>query len=592
MDSSYYYLKNEDSVRFFKTNSRAITFTNKINDSTGKATAYWDRGQFYYYFGVMDSAYFYFDKAQKGFARIGNKKRAGQLLLNMAVIQGYYKNYTGSEILLSEAINDLKDQGANKSLYFAYNNLGTLSRNLKEFERSVIYYKKAEEYLKEVDDANEYPSLWNNLGLVYTTNGEYKKALDYYTKGLKAQRKLKSEDVDLEIKAMLIDNRAYAKQNLLDTIGIYEEYLEALMIREDQELYAGQSMSYIHFSEYFILKGDTSNAISLALKSKMVADKINATENYLESLKLLADIDLDKALDYTKEYIKLSDSLYFVERGIRNKLARIRFETDEYINETKTLNQRIFRISTITGIIIIFLILISIIVYQRSRNRLFRQKEEAGKEIYKLILNQQQFFEDGREKERLNISRELHDGVLGQLFGLRLSLDILNEDDSKESKQKRKNYIEEIAKVAKEIRNISHKLNVSSFVTVNFKVILEELVNQQKVHGLRVNFEIDEEINWDKISDDIKINIYRILQEALTNINQHANAQLLKISILRRQNTMYLTIADDGVGFSSDKAIGIGIKNMKSRCKSIGADFALSSKLTVGTKISISVKIK
>ncbi len=591
LDTSYFYLKQRDSTLFFKANTKSINFTKKLNDSLGIANSYWDRGQFYYYTDVMDSAYFYFDKAQKGFSRIGNKKRAGQLLLNMAVIQEDYKNYTGSEILLSEAIYNLKDVGANKSLYFAYNNLGTLSRNLKEFDRSLLYYEKAEEYLREIDIVSEYPSLWNNIGVVHISNKQYNDAFDYFSKGLNAQRKLNNEGVDLEIKAMLIDNRAYAKQNLLDTLGIYEEYQEALKIREDQELYAGQSMSYLHLSEYFILKGDTSKAIRLAHKSKLIAEKISATENYLQSLKYLSDIDLENALDHSKDYIKLSDSLYFAERGIRNKLARIRLETDEYINETKTLNQRIFKISTITAVIILFLILISIILYQRSKNKLLSQKEEASKEIYKLISNQQEFFQNGREKERLKISRELHDGVLGKLFGLRISLDILNEDDSKESKNKRKTYITEIANVAKEIREISHKLSETSFVEVGYKVILEELINQQEVYNLIIDFEMDHSIDWDNVGSDVKINIYRILQEALTNINKHSKAQKVNISIFQKQNILNVTIEDDGVGFEGDLTIGIGIRNMKSRCKSIGADFSITSKLKEGTKISISVKI-
>jgi len=591
LDSSYHYLKTGDSVLFFKTNSAAINITEKLNDTLGNATAFWDRGQFYYHSDVMDSAYFYYDKAQKKFAGIGNKKRAGQLLLNMAVIQGYYKNYTGSEILLSEAINFLKDQNAKKSLYFAYNNLGSLSRDLKEFERSIFYYKKSEEYLNEIDEKSEYPSLWNNIGVVYTSNKDYEKALEYYHKGLNVQSKLKKEDVDLEIKAMLIDNLAYARQNLLDTSGIYEDYSEALKIRKDKELYAGQSMSYLHLSEYFILKQDTAKAIELAQNSKIIAAKINATENYLQSLKLLADIDIKNALGYTKEYVELSDSLYFAERVIRNKFARIRFETDEYISETKKLNQRIVKISIIAGIILIIAILIYIIKDQRSKNKLIQQKQKANQEIYNLILEQQKYYEEGREREKLHLSRELHDGVLGKLFGLRISLDILNEDDTRESKDNRKKYINEIATVAKEIRDISHKLSESNFVEVNFKVVLEELINQQKVYRFNVDFDIDEKINWDNINNNIKINIYRILQEAFTNIYKHAEANNVKISIFQKQLSLHLTIKDDGKGFDLNKSPGIGVKNMKSRSKSIGADFSIASKLNEGTIITVSVKI-
>jgi signal transduction histidine kinase/tetratricopeptide (TPR) repeat protein len=589
LELSYKYMRAQDSVEFFPVNKKARKLSEKLRDTNAIAASYWDLGQYYYKKDIRDSAYYYFNEAKKNYSKIGEQRNTARLLLNMAVMQKDLKDYTGSEVALTEAIQILKPLKNHKQLYVAYNNLGILFKELEEYDRSLYYYNKALSYLEKAKIKEKFPTLWNNTGNVYLDKNDYKTAISYFNKGLNEDDSLRFKDP--KIYSMLIDNRAFAKWRTADTSGILEEYKTAFRIRKENNIKAGMTISQMRIAKYYLAKKDSSTALSYAKDAKDLSLKIQANDNYLSSLKLLSEIDVENSLNYTQTYIQLNDSLQKEERAVRNKFARIRFETDEYISETKKLNQRIIKISIIAAIIIIIAILIYIIKDQRSKNKLIQQKQKANQEIYNLILEQQKYYEEGRESEKLHLSRELHDGVLGKLFGLRLSLDILNEDDSRESKDNRKKYIKEIATVAKEIRDISHKLSESNFVEVNFKVVLEELINQQKGYRFIVEFDIDEKIDWDKINNNIKINIYRILQEAFTNIYKHAEANNVKISIFLKQLSLHLTVKDDGKGFDLNKSPGIGVKNMKSRSKSIGADFSIASKLNEGTTITISVKI-
>ena len=586
---SYKYMRAQDSVQFFSVNKKARKLSEKLRDTNAIAASYWDLGQYYYKKDIRDSAYYYFNEAKKNYIKIGDQSNAARLLLNMSVIQKDFKDYTGSEVALTEAIQLLEPSKNHKQLYGAYNNLGILFKELEEFDRSLYYYNKALNYLQKVQTKNKFPSLWNNIGNVYLDKKDYKTAISYFNKGLNEDDSLRFKDP--KIYSMLIDNRAFAQWRTADTSGVIEEYKSAFRIRKENDIKAGMTISQMRIAKYYLAKKDSSTALSYAKDARDLSIKIQANENYLSSLKLLSEIDVENALNYTQTYIQLNDSLQKEERTVRNKFARIRFETDEYISETKKLNQRVIRISIIAGIIIIIAILLYIIKDQRSKNKLIQQKQQANQEIYNLILAQQKYYEEGREREKLHLSRELHDGVLGKLFGLRLSLDILNEEDSRESKNNRKKYINEIATVAKEIRDISHKLSENNFVEVNFKVVLEELINQHKVYRFNINFEIDNTIDWNKISNNIKIHIYRILQEALANIYKHAKAHHVKISIFQKQHDLNVIIKDDGKGFDSNETAGIGVKNMKSRSKSIGAAFSIVSKINEGTTISVSVKI-
>lgn len=100
-------------------------------------------------------------------------------------------------------------------------------------------------------------------------------------------------------------------------------------------------------------------------------------------------------------------------------------------------------------------------------------------------------------------------------------------------------------------------------------------------------------MNWDLINNTIKINIYRILQEALQNIEKYANARQVAVLMnLTDANEIMVTISDDGNGFTSTaKKEGIGIKNMKLRIKELNGTFDIQSELKNGTKINLIIPI-
>ncbi|MDX1718915.1 MAG: tetratricopeptide repeat protein [Salegentibacter mishustinae] len=542
---------------------------------------------YYHAYNIEDSAYFYYGKAQKIYHKLGDELNTARLLLNMAIIQKNIRDYTGSEVTTIKAITLLKPLKKYEQLYAAYNNLGIVFNELEQYENSLEYYNTGIDYLEKAGIEGLYPAIWNNIGLVYQESKNYKKALTYFEKAINYDVGIKDSDPGLY--AMLLDNRAYTNLQSNDSLGILENFLKALQIRKDIDDKPGITINQLHLAEYFLKKADTSTALTYALDAKELALRSQNTRDYLSSLKFLSNTVQDSALNYSHEYIKISDSLQKRERTIRNKFARIRFETDEYISETKRLNDRILQTSLISAGIIIMIILLFIIYNQRGRNKLIKQRNKANEEIYSLILTQQKNFEEGREKEKQHISRELHDGILGKLFGVRLSLDSLNDEEHPDAREKRFKYIEEIQKIAEEIRLISHKLNKNSIVEVDFKVVLEELIDKQPG---RIQLKMDSAINWEKLSNDIKINFYRITQEALANIQKHAKATEAKVEIRKEDDQLILEIWDNGVGFKTDKIhAGIGLKNMRNRIHNIKGQFSIKSG-EKGTLIEVLVNIE
>ncbi len=201
----------------------------------------------------------------------------------------------------------------------------------------------------------------------------------------------------------------------------------------------------------------------------------------------LSKIEEDSlAVKYYKEYIILNDSLVNNERTIRNKFARIRYETKEIEQRNEQITKERLYLLILSIALILSIFLIYSTISQRAKNKelkLNQLQQEANEEIYNLMLTQQDKIEEGRAQEKMRISEELHDGILGRLFGTRLSLDSLNENTDKDTVKNRGEYIKELKAIEQEIRKISHDLNSDFVIGSGFFEIIKTLVENQ-IQGL------------------------------------------------------------------------------------------------------------
>ena len=578
---SYHYLILEDSLNFRRSNQIARSLAEKLEDSSAVAASFWDLGDFLQSRNIKDSAYYYYNNSQKIYKALNQDFNTSRLLLNMAIIQKNIKDYTGSEVTTTEAIRLLKPLEKYKQLYSAYNNLGIIYNELENYEKSLIYYKKAESYLRSTNKTDLFPSLWNNIGIIYNNSGDYKTASNYYSRALSFNDSIVKNDGKLY--AMLLDNYSYNRIKAKDTNGVLPVFKYSLNIRDSLNLLAGQIINKIHLAEYYVLIKDTSTAISYLKKAKAQAIESQNTRDVLSSLKLLAEISGNNSLKYANEYIDLSDSLYKEERETRNKFTRIRFETDEYISKSQKLSEKVTQISLIGVTVLLFISIVYIIFFIRLRNkelRLIKQRQNANIEIYNLTLAQKKNYEAGKEREKHRMSRELHDGVLGKLFGIRLSLDSLNDQINEEAVRKRKRYIQELKVISEEIRSISHELSLSETYEVNFQTLILEFIDQVKEQNENIFFDfyMEKSIPWKSVEDEVKMNYYKILQETIFNIQKHAHANKVLIRFDLFGKILTLTVTDNGIGFNKmNSENGIGIRNMHSRAKSINSNLSISN---------------
>ena len=591
---SYHYLKERDSSNFRKFNKEAMELSLQIKDSSSTAAAFWDLGEFYYSCTILDSSYFYYANSQKIYELTKNDDYSARLMLNMAIVQIDISDYTGSEVTTIQAINKLKPLKEYEQLYSAYNNLGIIFKELGNFQKSVGYYEVALSYLLKADREDLLPSIFNNMGVVHQKQGNYPKAKELYYKGLKLQEELQYPDMLAHAK--LLDNLAYVKYLSGDTTEVLQDMHKALHIRKELKADSDIIINQLHIADFLLEeRADTTSAIQYASQANSLSRKTRNRRDLLASLLMLSSIKKDSVLAYTKEYIAVRDTLEAEERAARNKFARIRFETDEFIAENKNLySQR----NVLVGISLGFALLgLSglVIKNQRTKNRelsLKQEQQEANEKIFQLLLDQQNIKKASRQKERIRLSEELHDGILAKLFGLRLNLSSLNSQNDRTSLGQREKYLEDLKELGKEIRQLSHELNSPLFTSgTGYLSILEDVLSQNE-SSFTYQLEVEEEIQWEKISGSIKMHFLRILQEAVRNIQTHSEASFIKVSFELKDNILSYLIQDNGCGFSPQlKSEGIGLKNIASRTKAMKGRLKIESQINQGTKIKIQVPV-
>jgi len=587
--------KLKDTSVFIKANLEALKISKKLQYTFGIADTHWNFGNFFTKGARMDSAYYHYNKAFLNFNSIKHEYYSGKMLYNMAFIQSRFKNYLESEILIFQAISKFESLKKDFNIYQSYNRLGLIFTELKEYEKAIFYHNKALDYLKKGKNKKTYINgSLNNIGLVYQKSGDFKTAIQYFEKALEKDS-VKIKNINLY--ARLIDNLAYTKFLNGDTEKVLNEFNIALKIRDSLHNKTDVTISKIHLAEYFAKNKDTLNAIDHAKSALDLSRNVKNNRDILASLKLLSVIDKANTDIYLSNYISLTDSLQTEERKVRDKFTRIQYETDEYIQETKILSKQKNQILIGSFFIIAILTLLFYMKKQQARNKelyLEQKQQKANEEIYKLMLEQQTKKNEGKIQERNRIAEELHDGVLGRLFGTRMGMGFLDVNGDTDAQKKYQSFLDEMQGIEKEIRSISHELKDNllkddqSFIEI-LKTLLSE---QKKITGIDSELQADASIPWNTMDNSVQMNLYRLIQEALQNINKHAHATKVEVIFSMYKEILHLTIKDDGVGFDVQKAKkGIGIKNMISRVQKLGGVLKIDSTPGHGTSIEIKIPV-
>lgn len=276
-----------------------------------------------------------------------------------------------------------------------------------------------------------------------------------------------------------------------------------------------------------------------------------------------------------------------VQRAVKGE--QISYETNYVLKDGSSFwyHLRLFPIPKEgTGIFGLVLALTDITERKLLENQLERERMEKQLEITNAVIT-------AEENERQEIGRELHDNIQQILVGSQMFLSMIKEKDISASgysylQQGTKTIMSAIA----EIRNLSHSMITPFMEETTMKEAIEKMIlNIESTSGIKISLEstsLDEE----KLSEKLKLTVYRIIQEQFSNVLKYSKASLVSLKIFQDHAKLSLIMQDNGVGVDlSKKTSGIGLMNIKTRASLFKGETIIRSSPGQGFELYVELKL-
>jgi PAS domain S-box-containing protein len=201
-----------------------------------------------------------------------------------------------------------------------------------------------------------------------------------------------------------------------------------------------------------------------------------------------------------------------------------------------------------------------------------------------------------QEDERLRLSRELHDGILQDLLALGLGLEKAiraEKRPDRDQKAQLQHIRDEVKRLAKEMRGLSHALRPSVLDELGLVAAVQTMLRGiEETHGIRTDLQV---IGAERrLSGELELAFFRIVQEALSNVKRHSEAQSVRVQIDFGDELVKAVVSDDGKGFESPKRLSdltsvrrLGLVGMEERARMLGGRVYVESKPNAGTSIMV-----
>ena len=579
-----------------------------VKDSYNIARVHNYLGDFYLTEFVLDSALFHINKSEKLFLEINDKTYLSYNYSSKASIYMIINDYNKSLEYDFQALRLAIEKNNLNAIITSYTSIFITQGKLKNEEKTFEYFEKAIKLLDENKDYFKHryytskPEKQNLLGVALEEMGNYKLAEKYYKEAASAEN---LKEIYPSLHAALIDNLAYIRYLQGDSIGVKKELERALFLKDSLNTPGLTVKTKYRLAKLHYDNGELEKSTAYAYKALNTAKTHSQTSYVLQSIQQLALSEPENQAAHFQEYIRLNDSIIDAERVQRDKFARIEFETEQLekdnilvkLDNQKLVNRNIIIASA--GLFSLMLLGFAYYNYRKKAQRkllLLQQQEQATKEeILDLIMHQKQAVAKAKTEEQNRIAKDLHDDISGTLSSLNLQLHVFGKKHiPEEGKALFEKYTNQIKDTQQRVREISHELSQEKrFEKMDFGLAIQGLLQPLMDQGTQVNIDYNSTFDWSHVGLPVKLESFRILQEAITNISKYAKASEVNLNFSIENEVYCFALSDNGIGFdtSSNKAKGIGLKNMQKRSARLKGKLTIFSKPNKGTSIKFEVEL-
>lgn len=568
-----------DSAIFYA--KELLSFGEDHNDNTYIGKALVKLGLYHVDKIDLSQSFFYYNRAFLHYKNIGDSTEMGKQLHAMAIIQKSLGDYIGSKTTATDGLRYVEGSSDLRTLSGLYHIVSVANREQKNLDESLKYNMLAIElYKKPISEANEKRRvresdlyiLQNTRANILADIGTYNEAIAILSGLLKDSLLIKNEYEHPRI----LNNLGYIKW-LNDPQDSQSEnlMLTAIKLRQKKGDVSGLISSNTSLAKYYS-HSDPRSALRYAEAAYNRSIELNNSHQILESLDLVMNI---------RDSLKLKNdpALMTHYRTARQRLKTIvnrnidlysttRFENEKleqsYNEQTLLISRQEKERILIIGIaVLIFTSSLFLILYLVQRHN---QRIKIGR------------VEERREMEK-QFSKKIHDELGNDIFYLINRI----QTDPKLLEEKGLKVLNGLQEIYSKARNLS-KDYTDIDTGDSYGVELMELLNSYSDDTVKiVTTQVAPEF-WNPVAAYKKKELFRVLQELLTNMKKHSKATFAAITFGKSGKKTLVNYVDNGVGCSLVKS-GSGLANVENRIQEIDGMITFESKPDEGFKVRISI---
>jgi len=497
----------------------------------------------------------------------------------------------------------------------ALNLIGKIQNHANQLEEGIKTIRRNYNLAKAENDSIEMALMSNFKGIFKNKMGDKDSAFYFTMQSLEINKTLKIQKA-LAYNYNSLGIYYYGEKNL-DSSFYYLR--KALKIRTELKLPNQSIEAYNNLGYVFLMEGRADSAITYFQHCIKVCLEYEKKHNLAVAYENLADAyeiegNHQAAFSAFKKAIPIKDSL----SGIQQTKQIIKEEKakNEELKELYVLKKELEKKQWFLIFFLLVILIMTIIIFRKSKrksieNLLQEQKTKAAKEIIE-------------EYEKIDnwIAKELHDDIGGSIAAIRFNMlstldaikkEIATRETSETGKasfemesstlmsfiKSRDEEIKTLGDLNNKIRELSHNLIPVSFNGQSFSNLLKVKLSSLFKNSIVFSFQCYPEDELNDIRDDIKFNVYRILQNLAANAVIHSKGKHVNIHVVGHKDHLSLLVEDDGIGFNPDKQTdGIGLQLIKKRVLLFDGEIEIDSPIEIdsqkrkGTTIIIDIPYK
>lgn len=449
--------------------------------------------------------------------------------------------------------------------------LGDANFNIEEYDEAKAIYEKSLAGAKKFGNLTQELEVNLRLGRLAEKEGDFYQAFNLYNetreKGLAAGITVFYFEGTIRVANLYYNNKNYEAANAALSVA-YVNAIERENLNYQKEVLDIQRRT-------FAATGDYQNAYAVMTQLKGVTSQIRSQQQQR----------LNKEMEVQYETLKKEKEITSLEE-------------DQILKAAELTRQKTIKNASLIGFLIVLIPILALlyVYYQKiqAQRELAKKQEEINKQKVTTLKQEQELdlikaSIEGQDEERKRIAQELHDSIGGNLAGIKLQFASMDGDS-----EKLKNITGQIDETYQLVRDISHTLIPKKFRQNAFTDLIRAYYKTiTSASELEVGFYPHPENEINSIDEKYQMEVYKIIQELMTNTIKHAEATNIDIHLSIIENELSLLFEDNGKGFNQNiSKEGIGFENIKNRVNELSGILHIDSVLKRGTVVSIEIPIK